>query len=232
MKKITTALVLLLLASSCASKKPKEDTGMVFAEKVFDIWKEFTNKELKKTDDDIVITRTALPRSFNVAVYFMDNKDKNQNWSWSREEKDLITTTLEKNDKAGNVFELINTTNKDPDLKALRYMAAQQGADALMLVRGVAGTESQMNLKALSYLALLPMLFVEGNNIEGNFLAQAVLWDVRKPFVHLGLEAEGDWEMERPLAFKQRNRAVEKAKHEAISSLGNRLSNQLTRIKI
>lgn len=111
-------------------------------------------------------------------------------------------------------------------------MAAQQGADTLLLVRGASQMEGGLNAKALSYIALVPMFFVEGNNVQSSFVTQAVLWDVRKPFVHLGVETEGDWSMERPLVFRQKERALTKSKEESLHSLSRKLNSEMNHLRI
>lgn len=227
MKSILIMLCLITLVCACSSKKQQEEKGMVFAEKVFDIWKDFTKGQLEEQNSEIVINRTKLPDTYKMAVYFIDPEDKGQNWRWGRSEKNEILSTLEKKKKPSQVFELINTTGKNNDLKALRYMAAQQGAEALLLIRGMAKVETDMNAKALSYIVVVPMLFVEGNTVSSTFVSQAVLWDVRSPFIHFGIETEGDWTMERPLAFRQKDRAIEKSKEEALDSLSQKLEKKL-----
>lgn len=221
----------MLLTLSCASKRP-QDKGFQFAEKVFDIWKDFTKKEMTGKDSEISIKRDPLPQSFAMAIYFVPPENKNQNWKWSRKEKEAFIESLTQTKRTSRVFEMINTIGKEGDLTSLRFMAAQQGAEALLLVQGAAMTETPMNAKALTYLVILPMLFVEGNNVKSTFVTQAVLWDVQKPYVHLGLETEGDWEMERPLIFRQKDRAIEKSKEESILELSRKLKMQITRSKL
>lgn len=222
----------MFLTFSCASKKP-QDKGFQFAEKVFDIWKDFTKKEMATENSEISIKRDPLPQSFTMAVYFVPPKKKHQqNWKWSREDKVAFIETLSQTKRTSRVFEMINTIGKEGDLTSLRFMAAQQGAEALLLVQGAAMTETPLNAKALTYLIILPMLFVEGNNVKSTFVTQAVLWNVQKPYVHLGLETEGDWVMERPLIFRQKDRAIEKSKDKSIQELGHKLKMQITRSKL
>ena len=92
--------------------------------------------------------------------------------------------------------------------------------------------ETNANGVALFYIALVPMLFANGNDVRSAFVTQAVLWDVRNSYVHLGTQSEGDWDMKRPLAFRQNGRALEKAKKESLLQLQKRLSLQLGQIKV
>lgn len=68
--------------------------------------------------------------------------------------------------------------------------------------------------------------------MKSAFVTQAVMWDVRNAYVHLGTQSEGDWVMKRPLAFRQKDRALEKAKEESLLELQKRLSQQLGQIKV
>lgn len=116
---------------------------------------------------------------------------------------------------AEKIFELINTQGKGADLQALRYMSGQQGADALLLVRGTSVVNSDLNPKALSYLALVPMLFIEGNDVSASFITQAVLWDVWRlrgngrwsgplPFGNVTVQ----WRNQKPSLFRTSTRSL------------------------
>lgn len=56
--------------------------------------------------------------------------------------------------------------------------------------------------------------------------------DIAKRLVHLGTQSEVDWMMKRPLVFRQKDRALEKAKEESLRQLEKRLSMQLGQIKV
>ncbi len=223
----------LVLFTGCASRKSTADKrGMVLVEKVFDIWKDLAKKQSDASASEASFKRAELPKTFRLAVAFTHPENKGQEWRWKRSEKDHILSMLERSKKTSRVFELINTSLGLEDQKDLRTMAAQQGADALLIVRGISEVDTDLNAKALSYLAVLPMLFVEGNDVKSTFISQAVLWDLRGPAVHLGVETEGVWEMERPLLFNQRRRAVEKSKELAVRDLEAKLEREFARLSL
>lgn len=227
------SILFLFLTISCASQKKESDAGFGFAKKIFDIWKDVAKDQLPKGSGqggEIQIDRTKLAKPYTMAIYFLPATEKDQNWKWDRQEKDQLINTLEGAKETRRVFELINTGGGVSDLADLRYMAAQQGADALLLVRGVSATDSSVNGKALSYVLLIPMLVVKGNDVKGQFIAQAVLWDVKKPYVHFGSEAEGKWQMERPLIFRQKDRAVKKSREEAMKMLLLKVQREVQRL--
>jgi hypothetical protein len=226
-------LLSFLLLSACASKKQESDPGFGFAKKIFDIWKDVAKVDLPGAGPgggEINIERSKLSHPYSMAVYFLPATEKDQNWKWERSEKDKFLSGLEKEKGTSRVFELINTSGPVTELSDLRYMAAQQGADTLLLVRGLAHSESKLNGKAASYILLVPMAVVNGNTVDSNFTAQAVLWDVKRPYVHLGAEAEGDWEMQRPLFNRQSERGVRKSREEALSKLQQKIHHQVQKI--
>jgi hypothetical protein len=232
MKFLSIALGIMFLTLGCASKKAPEERGLAFAEKVFDLVKRLDETTTGGAVAEAAIKSSPLPQDFRMAVFFLPAEGKKQNWHWSRKEKDMIIKSLEKEKRASQVFELINTTSKRVDMDSLRVMAAQQGADAVFLVRGVSAVKTPLNAMALTYLAIVPVLFVEGNQVESTFVTQGILWNARTPYVHMGLESEGDWKMQRPLAFRQIERAVDKSREESIQRLSQKIEQQLPRIKI
>lgn len=228
--KFMTIIFFLLLGTSCAVA-PKDKMKNDIAKRLFEL---FDRHTAGLSDNQIAAVRDKrpeLPKPFNMAVYFKQ-PDKKADWRWTREDKDGVLRTVGSKKSVKYAFELINTSGKDEELESLRMMSAQQGADALLVIQGVGEVETDANGLALSYIALVPMLFANGNDVESAFVTQAVLWDVRNAYVHLGTQSEGDWLMKRPLAFRQKDRALEKAKEESLQQLQKRLSMQLGQIKI
>lgn len=233
MKFLSTIFILAFFITGCASQKKESDVGFGFAKKIFDIWKDVAKEQLPRSGGgggEINIDRSKLPKPYSMAVFFLPPTEKDQDWKWQRSEKDQFMSSLEEEKHTSRVFELINTSGAVTELSDLRYMAAQQGADTLMLVRGLSQTKTPANGKAASYVLLVPMLVVEGNNVESTFTAQAVLWDVKKPYVHFGAEAEGDWKMQRPLVFRQKERAERKSREEAMMMLQKKVHKEVTRL--
>lgn len=228
--KFITMTFLLFLGSACAVAS-KDSMKNDIAKRLFDL---FDRHTAGLSDHQIAAVRDKrpeLPRPFNLAVYFKQ-PDQKADWRWTRKDKDGVLATVTAKKSVKYAFELINTSGSNEELESLRLMSAQQGADALLVIQGVGEVETDANGLALSYIALVPMLFANGNNVKSTFVTQAVLWDVRNAYVHLGTQSEGDWMMKRPLAFRQKERALEKAKEESLQQLEKRLSMQLGQIKV
>lgn len=223
-------LSLFLFLSACSSQK-KEET---FANRIFDLFKDFSKTVTESQQRISPSERPALPASYKVAVYFKqpDGKAKSpQKWKWTQEDKDKIMSSIRsQRTKIRKVFELIDLGSENIDAKSLRLMASQQGADALLLVQGLSEVESDPNGLALTYLAIIPAFFVNGNHVDGTFVTQAVLWDVAKPYVHLGVQNEGDYSHNRPIANRQISRVIEKSKEESLDGLTAKLQKEFSQI--
>jgi hypothetical protein len=229
MKNIIFVLVFVLI-QSCASKKEEPS----FAHRIFGLFEDFsktvTEEHLKTSPSE----RPVLPKAYHVAVYFKkpEGKAKSpQEWKWTQEDKDQIMSAIKsKKTKIGKVFELLELGAEKMDAKSLRIMASQQGADALLIVQGVSQVESDPNGMALTYLVIVPAFFVNGNHVDGSFVTQAVLWDVQDPYVHMGVQNEGDYSHNRPLVFRQIPRVIEKSKEESLNGLTAKLQKEFAQI--
>lgn len=223
-------LILSLWLHSCSSHK-KEET---FANKIFDLFKDFSKTVTESQQRINPADRPDLPSSYKVAVYFKDPDGKAkspQKWKWTQEDKDKVMSSIRsRKTKIGKVFELIDLGSEKSDAKSLRFMASQQGADALLMIQGMSEVESDPNGLALTYLAIVPAFFVNGNHVDGSFVSQAVLWDVEQPYVHLGVQNEGDYSHNRPIAFRQITRVIEKSKEESLNGLSDKLQKEFSQI--
>jgi hypothetical protein len=234
MKKIFLSLFFLSLMISCASQRNEPKAGNELGNRLGEALLDFI-KDHRRSASDAEINqkikkREELPTPSVVAVYFQSPEPaEEQKWRWSRSDKDLIIKTIhdQRGNKISRVFELINTGAAHEDLKNLRLMAAQQGADALLTIQGAAATDTDANGWAVTYLAFLPAFFVRGSDVHGQFVAQALLWDVRNSVVHLGVESEGDWSTSRPFFFRQKERVINKSKEASMRNLSERLGQQL-----
>lgn len=225
MIKIITHVLLLVVLSSCASKKDLNQKVLI----LFDDYKKaIAESEVYRAAHE----KPQLPKKFALAVHFKKPYSKTKSkqvWDWTNKDKELVISAFENNPNIGRTFELIKT-EKIVDIRSLRLMAAQQGADALLEVEGLSDFRSDLNPSAISYLIILPVFFVNGNTVHGEFTIQAVLWNVERPFIHMGAQGDGDWEYKRPLAFRQPKRAIDKAKEESLNILHEKLKKQLSLI--
>ena len=218
-------LCALLLSSACASR-PESSTSGKMVSQIFDFWKELRGKVSETTSEKIRVERVKLAKPIRIGTYFAPAIEKR--WDWRSDEKRIILNRLEKVNGVAEIRELYGLRSEDEvSPRELRERAAQQGLDALLIVQGEARTESDLNSKALTYVAILPTFFVNGNRVKSEFEAEAVLWDVRTSYVHTGAKGTGNWVMNRPLFFPQKERALRKSRNESLRNLAEELAPRL-----
>ena len=221
---------IFLFIVSCASRQERQIT---IAEKVFDLIKDYQMSFGEKQAIALLDERNQLDRPIRMAVYFtkaLRNRDIAKNFNWTYDEKDQFIKALDKSPIISRVFELIRPRGTDEDIRTLRLLAAQQGADTLLMIQGAFDIETHLNASAISYLFVLPAFFVKGNEVKGTFISQALLWDVKSPIVHLGVQSEGKEEERRPIAFRNPEAIIEEARGESLEILSKKLNKELDTI--
>lgn len=174
--------------------------------------------------------RPQLPKPFSLAVHFrpVANSDHSR---WRAEDKaPLLKMTLPRAEVKA-IAPLIQTPRSE-NLSDLRLAAAQQGADALLVVKGAEERVVSTNTAALSYLLLLPLFLVHGNDYESLFLAQASLFDVKNEYLYLGAEAEAEKKVSRPFAFPDSKGTMLELRKEAMRSLAEETQAQFAALQL
>ncbi len=221
---------ILILIVSCASRQDRQST---IAEKVFDLIEDYQKSFGEKQALALLDERKPLEGPVRIAVYFtrtLKNREIARNFNWTYTEKDQFINDLDKSPNISRVFELIRPRGIDEDIRSLRLLAAQQGADTLLMIQGAYDLATDLNASAISYLLVLPVFFVKGNDVKGTFISQALLWDVKSPVVHLGIQSEGKDEERRPIAFRNPEAIIEEARGESLEILSKKISSELDTI--
>jgi hypothetical protein len=150
----------------------------------------YDNKEIEES----FAKKGNLPKKIKLGVYFKPpERDYKSDWRWTEQDKALladIAADLIKRGIATDVFPIIDSLVPDRNLKSLRGVAAKHQADAVLVISGAAEVDRYNNSWALTYIAIAPMLFVPGNEVETLFVANAALWDVRNEFLYMTAESE------------------------------------------
>jgi hypothetical protein len=169
-----------------------------------------------------------LPKPFKLAVYFKNPSGTDASrWRWTGEDKNKILSLAEQMKEAGeisDVFAINDDLVYNSDLRNVRYAAAEHGADAVLVVSGANDVDSYNNMWAWTYVALLPALFVPGNESDVLFMVRAVMWDVRNEFLYMSAEAESEKSHPHPAAFIREREVVQAAKAEAIDKLREQIA--------
>lgn len=171
--------------------------------------------------------RPQLPSPYRVAIHFRGGAARGADgWRWEGEHRRALVTLRDELRAGGQVsdfFVLTGSTVSGDDLHAIRVAAARHGADAVLVVTGDEELEREENGWAVSYVALLPMLFVPGSEVEAVFHASAELWDVRNEYLYLAAEAESEAQQTRALALIDSEEAVEHAQTSSLELLKQEL---------
>lgn len=180
----------------------------------------------------VLESRGQLPKPFKLAVYF----EMEPSWGhevkfrWSQNHKDRILMAFENNTHVSAVQTLVVPIGGGRGYEDLRFYAAQQGADALLVVKGLGSIDRSNTMAAWSYIAILPAFFVKGTEVRGEFLSQALLYDVRNSFLYFAAQSEGEARILRPAFFTDEEKVRDEAMNYSVSELSleiNKLAKSL-----
>jgi hypothetical protein len=109
----------------------------------------------------------------------------------------------------------------------LRLVAAQLGADALLIVNGEGEVKMHLNGWGWTYIALFPMLFAPGTVHDALFMINAAMWDVRSGFLYLTADSEGAQQQVRAPVNADGSEVLDAAKSIAITSVRDEISKRI-----
>lgn len=78
------------------------------------------------------------------------------------------------------------------DLKSIRLAAAKHGADAVLLVKGVAQVDNYVNAGAIFNLLIIPGFVVPASHSDALLMVRGAMWDVGNEFLYVSVDAEGE----------------------------------------
>lgn len=180
--------------------------------------RQVTDEEIKKVFE----LKPQLPKPFKVGVYFVDNNHQNWDLRWNSEDKETIMQLEQELKKSGEVSKLFlinESVVNGRDLKSIRLAAAHHGADALLMISSTSATEQYQNAAALSYILLLPMLFVPGTVTDALFITRAALWDVRNEYLYMAVESESFKRKKAAPISSNGHEELKKAKKDSMNGL-------------
>jgi hypothetical protein len=192
------------------------------------------------TEDDIkraLDAKPQLPSPFRLAIHLVppvQEANGRGKWRWLREDKQTLldaVASMKAKGALSNAFVIDPGSVEGDDNRAVRLAAARAGADAVLVVRGTGATDRSNNVLCVTYILLVPALFVPGSEIDALFLTSASLWDVRNQYLYLSAEAEGTAHQTRPGAFMNENAALTESKHDALIALAGEVSTRLAAMR-
>jgi hypothetical protein len=177
------------------------------------------------TDDDIKQIQTLRPQldfPCRIAVALKGEGD----WHWTFKDRQLMEAwadTLRKEGIASDVVFMSTMFMQGDTIKDMRAAAAKHGADALLVVKGAALTDSYMNPAAVFNVTVIGGFIVPGSHRDALFLMQGGLLDVRNGFLYASVEAEGEGSTMAPTFIIEERDAIDRAKHQALVHFGPEL---------
>jgi hypothetical protein len=175
-------------------------------------------------------TRPQLRLPARVAVYFAPPSGRGgPDWRWTGADKRALLSVAEglRTDRVADLFVLPELLLTGHDLRSARIAAARLGADAVLLVRGTTDVDARFRPLDLTVVWAL----LGPTRRESLFVVQSVLYDVANEAVYLTAEAEGARRETRPAAWVDEERAIEKAKREALEHLAPELATRFRALK-
>lgn len=194
-----------------------------------------TDKNIK----DTLKLKPQLPKKFKLGIYFAGFHQR------AYGEPSIRWTPVDKKDfenleseflKTGRISEVViinQATVSDHNIKSIRLAAAQHGLDAIMIITGAKEVKERANNYAWTYLAILPIYFVNGLKSDALVISRATMWDVRNQYLYLTAEAEDTVTKYHTLLGSQsaKEKASEEAKKKSLVLLKNEIKKQFSIIK-
>ena len=180
----------------------------------------------KTTEDEIKHIQTLkaqlnFPCRIAVAL-----KSGNGSWRWTPKDRQCMEAwadALRKDGSASDVIFMSTMFSQGENLQELRAAAAKHGADALLVLKGAAATDSYMNPAALFNVTVVGGFLVPGSHRDALFLMEGGLVDVNNGFLYTSMEAEGEGRTLAPTFIIEERDAIERAKQAALTAFGPEL---------
>ena len=155
-------------------------------------------------------------------------------WRWSVAEKEVVdqwAETLRENGIISEMFVMSEMIATSEDLKSIRLAAAKHGADAVLLVKGVAQVDNYVNASAIFNLLILPGFVVPASHSDVLLMVRGAMWDVGNEFLYLSVDAEGEGKIKGPTFLIKEDEAIEVAKKESLKNFGKEFVKRMKALK-
>lgn len=173
-----------------------------------------------------------------VALYFV-HKDfpahrTIQKAEWLSTDTEVLLhrlTPLREEGIVSDIVLLVDSTIHGHDVQKIRQAAARYGADAVMIVNGVAAVDRYNNGYAVLYATLIGAYLAPGTESEALFMIDGSLWEVRAERLYAIEAVEGLSTSVGPAMSVEDTHVLAQAKQAALDELGKRMAGQLRRLK-
>lgn len=189
----------------------------------------------KVIDKDIKDIQTLAPQiRFPCRIAVAIRSEGRGEWRWTGKDRQVMhawAETLRKEGVATDVVFMSKMFTNADDLRSLRASAAKYGADALLLIKGIAATESRLNALAAFNATIVGGFVFPGSHRDALFQIEGCLVDVNNGFLYLTVETEGESSVLAPTFVIEERDAIDKAKGDALTAFGPELLNSLRNLR-
>ena len=177
------------------------------------------------TDQDIKTALAQQPQlkfPFKLAVELRWGDCYECGGAWREQDKRDIISWGQQLKQSGVVSEIFIVPDvfEKKDLKDIRLAAAQQGADAVLVIRSVNGTDEYLNPASLLYITIVGAWIVPGSDVDALVMLRGAMWDVGNSYLYVTVESEGESHLVKPSMLLDKNDAIDAAKKNALDSFG------------
>lgn len=149
-----------------------------------------TDEPKQVTDQDI---RSAMARKpqlkfpFKLAVELQSGECYRCVSTWREEDRQKILSWSEQLKQAGVISQMFIVPNifEMKDLKTIRLAAAQQGADAVLIIRSVDQTDRYLNYASFLYITIIGLWIVPGSDLDALVMLRGAMWDVGNAYLYM-----------------------------------------------
>jgi hypothetical protein len=159
---------------------------------------------------------------------------RREDWRWSVKDKEQIDKWAEPLKKAGivsDMFAMSEMISTESDIRSIRLAAAKHGADAVLLIKGVAQIDRYVNPLAILNLFIIPAYVVPASHRDVLFMMRGAMWDVANEYLYISLDAEGEAKTMRPSLLIKDSDAVDAAKTIALEDFGREFEKRMKGLK-
>ncbi|ULA60686.1 MAG: exported protein of unknown function [Nitrospira sp.] len=156
-----------------------------------------------------------------------------KDWRWEGDDKNQILSLADKLKSDGvisDMFIIPQARVSRNNIEGIRLAAAEHGADAVLVINGIADVDRYNNYAAFLYLTVVGLWLVPGTHADSLFVLDGAMWDVKNQYLYLSVESEGLGSKMGPQLVLQDKDSVAEAKRLAFESFGPELANRLKSI--
>jgi len=190
--------------------------------------------------DQVVEPKPRLDFPIKIGVYFSLEtpryQEHPQKQIWDAEDKRDVLSAADslKNDGIiSGMYEMPDLLVPRPDFNTLMQAAAQQGTDAILIIKGVSEVNSYFDPLSILYLTIVGMWIVPGSHWDALFEIHGDLWNVENVYLHLTVKTMGVGKIRRPIARTgdANDSAVKLAKNDALINFRKELIQRIKSLK-